>query len=106
MEELLIWYNEHKDSLHPVELAALFHFRFVYIHPFSDGNGRTARLLMNLILMRNGFPPAIVKAANEARFHYYETLETASTSGDIQPFIRCIAECVEESLVRYLSTVK
>ena len=67
MEQLMKWYDEHKENLHPVELAAEFHFRFVYIHPFSDGNGRTARLLMNLILMKYGFPPAIVKAANDAR---------------------------------------
>lgn len=55
MEQLMEWYSEHKGTLHPVELAAEFHFRFVYIHPFSDGNGRTARLLMNLILMKFDF---------------------------------------------------
>ncbi|MGQ7890589.1 Fic family protein [Paenibacillus sp. WC2504] len=70
--------------------------RFVYIHPFSDGNGRTASLLMNLILMKFGFPPAIVKAANEARLKYYETLELASISGDQAPFVQLIAGCVEK----------
>lgn len=100
------WYSAHKSTLHPVELAAEFHFRFVYIHPFSDGNGRTARLLMNLILMKFGFPPAIVKAANEARLKYYETLEIASISNSLQPFIQLIAGCVEESLQRYIGAVK
>lgn len=106
MERLLIWYNEQKEKLHPVELAARFHFQFVYIHPFSDGNGRTARLLMNLILMQYGFPPAIVKAANDARFKYYETLEEASIHDRAEPFIRLIAGYVEESLHSYIQAVK
>ena len=106
MEQLMAWYDAHKDNLHPVELAAQFHFRFVYIHPFSDGNGRTARLLMNLILMIYGFPPAIVKAANDARLKYYETLETASIGNDLGPFVELIAGCVEESLQRYIGAVK
>ncbi|MGG1518214.1 Fic family protein [Paenibacillus oryzisoli] len=106
MEQLIGWYTEQKDHMHPVALAAEFHFRFVYIHPFSDGNGRTARLLMNLILMKHGFPPAIVKAANEARLKYYETLEIASTGNDLEPFVKLIAVCVEESLHKYIGTVK
>ncbi|MZQ80706.1 Fic family protein [Paenibacillus sp. 5J-6] len=106
MEHLMEWYNDHKDTIHPVELAAEFHFRFVYIHPFSDGNGRTARLLMNLILMKFGFPPAIVKAANNDRLKYYETLEIASINTNLQPFVQLIAGCVEESLQRYIGAVK
>ncbi|MGG1555135.1 Fic family protein [Paenibacillus ferrarius] len=106
MEQLIAWYTEQKDQMHPVALAAEFHFRFVYIHPFSDGNGRTARLLMNFILMKHGFPPAIVKAANEARLKYYETLEIASTGNDLEPFVKLIAVCVEESLHKYIGTVK
>lgn len=70
MEQLVQWYHQQKDKLHPITLAAQFHFKFVYIHPFSDRNGRTARLLMNLILMKYGYPPAIVKAADEARLKY------------------------------------
>lgn len=105
MEQLMEWYDENKDNLHPVELAAQFHFRFVFIHPFSDGNGRTARLLMNLILMKYGFPPAIVKAANDARLRYYETLELASIGHDVKPFVQLIAECVEDSLQRYIGAV-
>ncbi|CAN7753887.1 Fic family protein [Paenibacillus sp. LjRoot56] len=105
MEQLIQWYNEHKDKLHPVELAAEFHFRFVYIHPFSDGNGRTARLLMNLILMQFGFPPAIVKAANDARLKYYETLELASMRNELKPFVQLISECVEDSLQKYIGSV-
>lgn len=106
MEQLMKWYAEQRDVIHPVLLAAEFHFRFVYIHPFSDGNGRTARLLMNLILLEDGFPPAIVKAADSARLRYYETLEEASVRGQLQPFVSLIMECVAESLQAYLFAVK
>lgn len=106
MEELFVWYEQAKAELHPVELAALFHFKFVYIHPFADGNGRTARLLMNLILMSHGFPPAIVKAENDQRLRYYETLEMASTEEELQPFIRLIASRVEESILNYLNAIR
>lgn len=62
MEEFNEWLNsEETQKLHPVEFAALAHYKLVYIHPFLDGNGRTSRLLMNLILMRNGFPPVSIQ---------------------------------------------
>lgn len=79
MDELLSWYNASKEQLQPIELAALFHFKYVYIHPFIDGNRRTARLLMNLILLRNGYPMAIIK--NEDRSEYMKALEMASVNG-------------------------
>nr|WP_093339978.1 Fic family protein [Salibacterium halotolerans] len=106
VEQLIKWYEENKDQLHPVELAALFHFKLVYIHPFSDGNGRTARLMMNLILMQNGYPPAVVKAEDEKRYKYYEVLELASMNRTFQPFTELITECVEESLEVFIGTVK
>ena len=106
MEQLIQWYQQKKDHLHPVELAAKLHFQFVYIHPFTDGNGRTARLLMNLVLMSYGFPPAIVKAESGVRLQYYETLEEASVKDNLNPFIHLIAGCVEESLEKYISVVK
>ncbi|SFJ54309.1 Fic/DOC family protein [Paenibacillus sp. UNC496MF] len=106
MEHLMQWYNQTKDHIHPVELAARAHFQFVFIHPFTDGNGRTARLLMNLILMGYGYPPAIVKAENNLRLKYYETLEEASVKGNLEPFINLIASCVKDSLQRYIAAVK
>lgn len=105
MQELFNWYGQAKEKMHPVELAALFHFKFVQIHPFADGNGRTARLLLNFILMGNSFPPAIVKAEMTQRLTYYRALETASVKGDLQPFIELVAQCVEESLTMYLKVV-
>uniref|UniRef100_A0A0R3TJM8 Fido domain-containing protein n=1 Tax=Rodentolepis nana TaxID=102285 RepID=A0A0R3TJM8_RODNA len=88
MEELIDWVNsEEALALHPIELAALTHWKLVYIHPFYDGNGRTSRLVMNLILMRAGYPPAIVR--KEDRSKYYEYLKSAN-EGDVRPFIRFI----------------
>jgi len=106
MEKLIDWYLKEQDQLHPIELAARFHFQYVYIHPFVDGNGRTARLLMNLILMKNGFPPAIVKAESSSRAAYYTSLEAASTQNEIGDFITLISDCAKESLQRYIQSVK
>lgn len=106
MDQLMYWYESNKDSLHPIELAALFHFKFVYIHPFIDGNGRTARLLMNFILMQHGYPPAIVKADQEKRIQYIQSLEKASTTNDTNDFVQLIARCSEESLEKYLYIVR
>lgn len=78
--------------------AAVAHTWFVTIHPFVDGNGRVARLLMNLLLMRYGYPIAII--SKEDRLRYYDTLE-ASQSSDLTPFIVLLAECLEESLEEY-----
>merc|ERR1712243_185390 len=90
------------ELLHAIELAALAHYKLVFIHPFLDGNGRTSRLLMNLFLMRAGSPPAIIR--KESRYDYYEYLQTANL-GDVRPFIRFIAKCTEESLDEYLASV-
>lgn len=96
----MAWMNsEEALKLHPIEFAALAHYKLVYIHPFYDGNGRTARLLMNLILMQAGFPPVSVKI--EDRLKYYETLETAN-KGDVRPFIRFISDCTERTLDEFI----
>lgn len=70
MSDLLAWYhNTSKNSTpHPVEVAAELHYRFVYIHPFDDGNGRIARLLMNYHLLKNGYPPVIIKSADKKNY--------------------------------------
>ncbi|CAH8854001.1 unnamed protein product [Trichobilharzia szidati] len=100
MSELVNWLNSDEIvDMHPIELAALTHWKLVFIHPFYDGNGRTARLLMNFILMRSGLPPAIIKI--EDRLTYYELLKTAN-DGDVRPFIRFIAKCAERTLDEYL----
>jgi len=84
MKELVTAYNGGWQAEHPVKRAALLHWRMVFIHPFLDGNGRTARLLMNFSLMRDGYPPVIFK--KEDRVRYLDNLEKASVEGDLGPF--------------------
>lgn len=103
MVELVNWYNSNKDLKHPIELAVEFHFRYVYIHPFIDGNGRTARLLMNLILIRNGYPISVIR--NEDRDEYMKALELASVDGNLDDFIKVVAKAVDRSLDTYLYLV-
>lgn len=87
--------KEQQITLHPVSLATQFHRRFVAIHPFPDGNGRVSRLAMNFILMKAGYPPAIIRQEN--RWDYYLSLEQAD-QGNMDPFLLLIAEEVKRSL--------
>jgi len=102
MDDLLEWISRNSEKLHLIELAALAHYRFVVIHPFYDGNGRTARLLMNLILMRGGYPFVTVLANDRKR--YYNALAKAD-KGDFYPFINLMAQFVEKSLDLFLSAM-
>lgn len=100
MAQFLEWLNsEDAMDLHPVRYAALAHYKLVHIHPFIDGNGRTSRLLMNLLLMQAGYPPVII--AKQNRHLYYQHLQTAN-EGDVRPFVRFIALCTERTLNLYL----
>lgn len=90
--------NEDFSGMEGFLAAAAAHCWFVTIHPFIDGNGRVARLLMNLLLMRYGIPIAII--SKEDRLRYYDTLETSQAS-DLTPFAVLLAECIEESLEEY-----
>ena len=101
MQKLVAWYNKHEKLLHPIELAATLHRRFVFIHPFIDGNGRVARLLMNLALMRCGYTIAIVPAI--LRHEYIYSLETAHTRPEV--FTNFIADRViatQSDLIRLM----
>lgn len=86
-------------ELHPVEYAARVHVDFVGIHPFVDGNGRTSRLLMNLELMKAGFPPVVIPV--EQRLRYYQALNNAHVKGDYQLFIELVVDVVEQSFEPY-----
>ncbi len=99
VEEFISWYQNEAQKLHPIERAARVHVDFVGIHPFSDGNGRTSRLLMNFELMKNGFPPAILKV--DKRLAYYEFLDKAHTQGDYKSFMNLLCDIVEESFEPY-----
>jgi Fic family protein/DNA-binding XRE family transcriptional regulator len=105
MEDYFIWYSENKGKLHPVILAAEMHERLVTIHPFLDGNGRTSRLVMNLILLQNGYVIANIKGDYDSRMSYYQALETAQTSGNKEDFLLFIAQIEKECLERYLGII-
>lgn len=99
MQHFINRYQTEGSSLHPVERAARVHADFVKIHPFVDGNGRTSRLLMNLELMKSGFPPVVLSVEN--RLAYYETLDIAHTKSDYDPFLKLIINSVESGFKPY-----
>uniref|UniRef100_A0A0N4Z9N4 protein adenylyltransferase n=1 Tax=Parastrongyloides trichosuri TaxID=131310 RepID=A0A0N4Z9N4_PARTI len=102
MKNFVEWLNDYDTlQMDPVELAAIAHYKLVFIHPFVDGNGRTARLLMNLILSRSGFPPIIIPL--EERLNYYKTLKEAN-DGDLRPFIRFIVQQTDKTLQYFIDT--
>lgn len=98
MDELIEKTAESRE--HPIETASFLHHRFVEIHPFSDGNGRVARLLTNLYLIAQNYPPIILK--KEERGKYYKSLRAAD-AGNLSPFANFIAKAVDENLTLYLS---
>ncbi len=102
MEQYFGFYAQNKAILHPVVLSAEMHERLVTIHPFIDGNGRTARLVMNLILLQNGFPLAIIGGDYETRMAYYDALESVQIETNKISFIQFIAEKVKFALERYI----
>lgn len=99
MDDWQTWLTGEAASLHPVERAAEAHHRLVAIHPFLDGNGRTARLVMNLLLLREGYPPAIILRVN--RRQYYRVL-AGSDGGKLAPLVNFVGRAVERSLTLYL----
>jgi len=99
MENFIVWCNGEAEKLHPIERASRIHSEFVKIHPFIDGNGRTARLLMNLELMKSGFPPVVLTVEN--RLAYYEALDKAHTKDEYEDFLDLSAKTVEESFDKY-----
>ena len=103
MADFMAWLTQEQE-LHPVDLAAQVHYRFVSIHPFIDGNGRTTRLLMNLVLMMSGYPPAIIH--KEDREKYFASLEKAQMHDDQSDFLKIIYEAAKGSLDIYLGAIK
>jgi Fic family protein len=105
MSELIAWYRakETDPSINPIILAAEFHYRFIRIHPFDDGNGRTTRILMNFILLKFGYPPVIIRTENKEE--YFSMLQLAD-SGDIEPFFNYIARNLNDSLVLMIKAAR
>lgn len=104
MNELLTWLKDNPNEYTPMELAAVFHHRFVQIHPFTEGNGRTARLLMNAILMRFGYPFIVIVSAQD-RSRYLKTLMEADL-GNASAFVNFAARCVERTIDLYLEAIE
>ena len=119
MTDLVEWYNieEQKAELSPIELAAVFHYRYIRIHPFEDGNGRIARLLVNYILTRHHYPMIVVKSKDKDR--YLTALNrcdvqvgpTPSVGAHVEPeqlvpFIEYMTQCLEAALTVCLKAAK
>ncbi len=102
MDEFVDWLHEGDD--HPVRIALDAHYKLVSIHPFVDGNGRTARLLMNLLLLQAGYPPAIIQ--NEERGAYIASIEKAQLGGSLQDYYALTTQAVERSLDVYLDALQ
>jgi filamentation induced by cAMP protein fic len=103
MQALMEWYRDEQTALHPVTLAAMFHYKFVCIHPFDDGNGRVSRLLMNYVLLAHKLPPVVIKSSDKQ--NYLHALHLADT-GQYEAFIRYIAEQVVSSLEMAIKAAK
>lgn len=103
MKELFEWYNLNKRVLHPIELASIFHHKFVLIHPFDDGNGRISRLVVNYILIKNNYPPIIIKSTDKK--NYLFALNKADT-GMMDDFISYMAKQLIWSFELYIKAVK
>ena len=105
MGDLIDWYRGQEDEgEHPIIIAATFHYRFIRIHPFDDGNGRMARLLMNMILIKHGYTVAVVPV--EERDQYIGILEQADKTEDLAEFITYIAHCCEHTLNLHLKAAR
>lgn len=102
LDALIQYVNDNPDGLSAIEMATLFHHRFVYIHPFFDGNGRTVRLAMNLMLMRQGYPPAII--LKNDRKKYYDALNQAN-KGSYEKLMLLMCQALERTLNIYLSAI-
>jgi Fic family protein len=103
MQRLIAEYQNEWKTIHPVVKATLLHGEFVKIHPFIDGNGRTSRLLLNFELMKNGYPPIIIKKDERAK--YYDVLDLAHTTMNYAPFVELVAKLELESEKLWLSVL-
>jgi Fic family protein len=102
MEQLVVDLSH--DNRHMIEKAALFHLNFEGIHPFIDGNGRTGRILLNLMLMQAGYPPIDVKFSDRRK--YYACFDSYYRDNDASPMVNMVGEYVKERLSHYLSLLQ
>ncbi len=103
MRDLLKWYRENKNKLDIITLATEFKHRFVFIHPFGDGNGRASRLILNIILMKAGYPIVVILKNDRAK--YYKALQKADDGG-MEDLILFTSQAVERSLDLYIRAIR
>lgn len=103
MEYLCWWIDAHLNQQHPVITSAVAHYNFVRVHPFDDGNGRGARILMNMVLLKNKYPPTVIKM--EHRRRYLACLEAAD-QGNLNPFVEFVAESLIETATTMLKVLE
>ena len=119
MDDLVSWYNEEeeKKQLSAIELAAIFHYRYIRIHPFEDGNGRIARLMVNYILLRHGYPMIVVKSDDKRNYlmalnHCDVAVGGVPSVGahaekeQVKPLIDYLCGCLKEELIENIRLVK
>lgn len=97
IQQLVDWFNDPSNNLHPIEKASLFHAKYETIHPFSDGNGRTGRLLLNYMLVREGYWPVNIRYAQDKE-RYYDALALYDREGSADALTSLIAERAIEQL--------
>lgn len=102
MDKFLSWLNKNKDRMNIIDFVALTHEKFTFIHPFIDGNGRCARLLVNLLLMQKGFPPIVILKTERKK--YIRTLEQAHNE-NYPPFVNFMARNIEQSLSLWINAL-
>ncbi|MGM9475394.1 Fic family protein [Pedobacter sp. GSP4] len=102
LDELITFVNDNPLGLNDIVLSTIFHHKLVWIHPFFDGNGRTVRLAMNLLLMRKGFPPAIILKADRKK--HYESLNQAN-KGNYNKLCLLMLQALERSLNMYINAL-
>jgi len=96
---LLKWYSNNKNKLHPLIVASYVHTEFERIHPFVDGNGRVGRLLINFILYKNKYP--MINIPNSRKFKYYQVLQHTHRVGDLQPFVKFLIILLKKEGLRF-----
>lgn len=106
MDNLIEWSRKAQDEMHPVKYAADLHYKFVTIHPFRDGNGRTARLLMSLALTENGYPVVNIMPDKESREEYMETLLDSQKKRDPSAFEDLVGKYTEKTLKKRIQILQ
>lgn len=106
MDEYFTFYEKQKNILHPVLLSAHLHEKLVTIHPFIDGNGRTARLIMNLVLLQSGYTLVNIAGDNESRLKYYNALDKCQAENMCEEFLHLVTEAEIKSITSYTSIIK